>query len=345
MAHKILIVCQSINPDLRQLYEIKRRLRGTSIVFGDDDALGMRFAPQPNRASALFRLDNWLAIAHNLRRVRANGITHVLFDDASPLYLAYGVFLRLLGVGMIYTIHDQRAHNGRGAFAVNLYVWMVSRWFADEIVVFSRCQLTTRAKVHTVWLGGYDGERGEPDMPDNAGLQVLLFGRIREYKGYEHLATIAERTACLPIRYRVIGAGEEKLLRPLAAHANITIENRHVAEHELRGVFAAADINLLPYSSGTQSGVALLAASFGVPTLAFDVGALKAYIDHGIGQTVPAFDHDGMARALREALHLGKEERAAARRATRAAYDRHFSSDAMCKDYAKLLHPLLGMEP
>lgn len=343
MTGKLLIICQSTNSDLNHLFQVKKDMACPTLRFSDDPELGLRFEPQPNRMSALLRGTNWWSIAGNLVQIRRLGFTHILFDDASPFYLIYGGLLKLFGLHLVYTLHDQVAHEGRGALAMRLYTFLASRWLANEIIIFSPNQMKTSARINRIWLAGYQGEAFAPTPPPvGPGLRVLLFGRVKKYKGYEHLARIAANTIGLPIHYRVVGQGEAALLAPLCNCPNVTVEHRHVEDAEVPVLFAEADVNLLPYNSATQSGVALLAASFGVPTLAFDVGDLKSYLDLGIGKSLPAGNNDVMAVALSQAASMSAQERINVRLQTRAAYDRHFSAQSLRQSYAELHRRLTG---
>lgn len=340
----LLIICQSVNSDLSRLYNIKKERRRQNVVFGDDAKLGLRFLPQINSMKALIKWANWAVIPRNIYQMRRAGVTHVLFDDASPFYLIYGVLLKFQGINLIFTLHDQVAHRGRGAMGMALYIFFASRFLANEIIVFSPYKLKKQAKVHQVQLGGYQGEASTIEFPENYGLHVILFGRIRKYKGYNHLASIAKRTIGLPIYYHVIGDGDSKLLNQLSDHPNISVQHRYVEDNEVESLFAKADLNLLPYDSGTQSGVALLAASFGVPSLAFNVGDLGLYLGKGIGTTVPAFDYDVMVDLLKEMLEKSSNTRALGRIATRYAYDNHFSTSAFRDSYLDIYNKILGIQ-
>jgi glycosyltransferase involved in cell wall biosynthesis len=63
---------------------------------------------------------------------------------------------------------------------------------------------------------------------------------------------------------------------------------------------------VLPYRSGSQSAVAPLALSRGVPVLTTDVGALAEVVEHGRNGVVI---EPGSADALAEALQQLDEER------------------------------------
>ena len=63
--------------------------------------------------------------------------------------------------------------------------------------------------------------------------------------------------------------------------------------------FTKADLVVLPYTSATQSGVIPVAAAFGVPVIASDVGGLAEQLDQGAcGILVPPADAPALTRAI-----------------------------------------------
>src|SRR5439155_485384 len=58
----------------------------------------------------------------------------------------------------------------------------------------------------------------------------------------------------------------------------VRILNRYIADDEVEALFRAADVTVLPYRAGTQSGVTHVAYALGSPVIATRVG--------GLGETV-----------------------------------------------------------
>ena len=75
-------------------------------------------------------------------------------------------------------------------------------------------------------------------------------------------------------------------LRPyqkyLTGLTNVEIQNRWLDEAEIPGIFKRASIVVLPYTSGSQSGVLALAASFGLPVIATRAGGLGEQLEDKI---------------------------------------------------------------
>lgn len=112
---------------------------------------------------------------------------------------------------------------------------------------------------------------------------VLSFGFVRDYKG---LDTIIHAMADSHIAYHLIIAGEwwplRSDIRQLIAHYalahRVHIYDSYIPNEQVSTFFAAADVVVLPYRSGTVSGVAGLAQQWGIPIITSDIGALTGDI-------------------------------------------------------------------
>jgi glycosyltransferase involved in cell wall biosynthesis len=146
---------------------------------------------------------------------------------------------------------------------------------------------------------------------EHAPVTVLLFGRIKHYKGTDLLLRAAaemRRDLLARTRIRVVGQPFIDLapLHALVAQAGISdyvqIEPRFVSDQEVSELLGAADIVALPYREIDASGVFMTALSAGVPIVATRVGLFAELLEDGVhGKLVDVEDHRALARAL-EAL-------------------------------------------
>lgn len=112
---------------------------------------------------------------------------------------------------------------------------------------------------------------------------LLFFGFIRDYKGLDILLHSIRQ---LPEEYHLLIAGEvygsfenyEKLIQEHSLHSRCTVEVRYIDDKEVPLFFSAADAVILPYKTGTQSGIISIAYHFTVPVVATDVGGLAEMI-------------------------------------------------------------------
>lgn len=112
---------------------------------------------------------------------------------------------------------------------------------------------------------------------------ILFFGRITPYKGLEVLLqAYRELIATHPAQLLIAGEGS---LAPYQARMDglegIEIINHWIPEQEIGGLFARADLLVLPYTSATQSGVLTIAAAHQLPVIATRAGGLVEQIRAG----------------------------------------------------------------
>jgi glycosyltransferase involved in cell wall biosynthesis len=112
---------------------------------------------------------------------------------------------------------------------------------------------------------------------------ILFFGLLRPYKGVKFLIQAFDNLPANLIkstRLLIVGeAWEDQESLSLAEKSpnkeKISIINRYVADHEIPLYFSAADVLVLPYTRASQSGVAHIAMTYGLPIIATRVGGLE----------------------------------------------------------------------
>lgn len=141
---------------------------------------------------------------------------------------------------------------------------------------------------------------------------LLFFGNIAPYKGLELLVSAFQQLSNQGDNYRLIIAGRPKnceqywssvrdMMREDLRAGRILLRDEFIPDDETEIFFKAADVLVLPYRHIYQSGVLFLGYSFGLPTLAADVGSLREDIDEGrTGFIFKAEDPIDLARAIRE---------------------------------------------
>lgn len=118
---------------------------------------------------------------------------------------------------------------------------------------------------------------------------LLFFGLIRPYKGLKHLlnAMPAIINKYPDIVLYVVGDfGDskpeyDKQISELGIEDHLVIRAGYVPDKEIEPYYAAADINVCPYESATQSAIVQVAYGFGLPVLATNVGGLPDVVTDG----------------------------------------------------------------
>lgn len=144
---------------------------------------------------------------------------------------------------------------------------------------------------------------------------LLFFGLVRKYKGLKYLiqaapALVREDPA---FKFYIVGdfggSKEEymKMIRATGVEDHFVIRDGYIPDQEVEPYFAAADLNICPYESATQSAIVQIAFGFGLPVIATNVGGLpEAVTDKKTGYVVKSCDSDALTGAI---LQYFKEEK------------------------------------
>ena len=136
-----------------------------------------------------------------------------------------------------------------------------------------------------------------------SGRTILFFGKVRKYKGLDVLLAAMPKVLS-EIECKLVVAGEfydsidryRQLIRKHRLEAHVEIDNRYVPNEEVPDIFNRADVLVLPYLSATQSGVASIALSNGLPVIASKTGGLsESVIENVNGLLFPTADSDALA--------------------------------------------------
>ena len=133
---------------------------------------------------------------------------------------------------------------------------------------------------------------------------ALFFGYVRHYKGLDTLLTAWKRVRAVRPQATLVVAGEfyedPSVYAGLVRDAGgVRLLDRYIPDDEVEALFRAADVTVLPYRSGTQSGVTHVAYALGTPVIATRVGGLTESVRDGeTGLTVPPEDPPALAAAL-----------------------------------------------
>ena len=135
---------------------------------------------------------------------------------------------------------------------------------------------------------------------------LLFFGLIRGYKG---LDLLLEAFKHLPADYELLVAGEvygdeAPYRQQVAGHeaeARTHLHLRYIDDQEVPLFYSAADLNVLPYRSATQSGILAVALHFEVPVVATDTGGLREVVEQAdIGLIAPSTEPGAIAGAIQQ---------------------------------------------
>ena len=159
----------------------------------------------------------------------------------------------------------------------------------DRVVVFPFCQFDALSH----WATGAEERDGN----------ILLFGRMRGYKGVAVMLEAMQRIADKAPNARLVIAGQgslapyRALIRKCAD--NVVVINRFLPERECARLFEEAAIVVAPYIEASQSAIPFLAADFAKPIVASRIGGIPEVVEDGHGGVLVA---PGDATALADAV-------------------------------------------
>ncbi|MBS4000942.1 MAG: glycosyltransferase [Desulfobulbaceae bacterium] len=135
---------------------------------------------------------------------------------------------------------------------------------------------------------------------------LLFFGFIRKYKG---LDLLIEAMSKLGEEYHLIIAGEpyesySEYAEIISKHnlgSRVSEMIRFISDDDVRLLFSAADVCVLPYRSATQSGIVGISYHFDLPLIATNVGGLSEMIEpYQTGIMTEDVSANGVINAVKE---------------------------------------------
>lgn len=310
---KIVIVCNSKNPDMSQYFKCKIEalkqsdLKDTFIVFKNRyiDMDGENIYNSSYTKSAFFDKKvplDFLKSFYIFFILLSNKAKVIHFTTAHISNIFLSMLLKPFRVKQIFTIHDLVPHPGKKAIFIKMYNNFVINFLSDEIISFSNSEILKQKKKNKftyMTLSGFTQFIKEPKIGNKT---ILFFGRIESYKGLNNLLDLVKKANEVKLDYKFIIAGKGNIdnISAFQKYNNVEVINRFIDDNEVQVLFNKATFTILPYDSATQSGVTILSYSYATPVIAYDVGSLKEYTeDNYNGFMVIHKDNDEIIKKLK----------------------------------------------
>jgi len=250
---------------------------------------------------------------------------------ASALFVLEIAILKISGVKIVWTVHNivshKKVHSGveTGAHKILLRLY-------DHVFHLSRASLTIMKEMNLVsgkmmdkhhivphgnYMNCYKNEIGKTAARAALGvgqnaLVLLCFGTIKAYKGVETLVEALQEIPDQNITLIVAGHPEDKhvedqILDYCNQDKRIKPFLHFIPDDDIQVFMNAADIVVLPYSGILNSGVAVLAMSFGKPVIAPNAGSLPEMIDNRGGVFFDPGDKGSLVSAIKMSVTMDLE--------------------------------------
>lgn len=139
---------------------------------------------------------------------------------------------------------------------------------------------------------------------------ILFFGMIRPYKGLDKLIETFVAMQNKDATLLIVGEAYENIEKyhTLIRQSNIQdqtiLVNKFIANEDVEVYFKAADVLVLPYNSGTQSGILMMGYGFKIPVVVTKVGGIaELIVDRKTGIIAKDNSIEHLKPAIEEILH------------------------------------------
>lgn len=236
----------------------------------------------------------------------------------------YIIFLRILGIKIVYTAHNIFPHDSKKYDYLLNYILYKS---VNKIIIHSE---TTKinllkhfklpaSKLQVIPHGNFDiyinshpisrtKARQKFNLRENDKV-LLFFGQIRQYKGIDLLIEAfrivleTEENVFLIIAGGTVSQESTdeymQLINTVEKRNNIIVNFNFIPKEEVEFYFKAADFVVMPYKRIDHSGVVHLAYSFNKPIIATNVGDFPEVItENKTGYLVNSQDPEDFANKI-----------------------------------------------
>lgn len=238
--------------------------------------------------------------------------------------------LKLLGIKIVWTVHNIIDHEGKFA-SIELFFRKIVARLCDKIIVHSQSAKNTVEKayrmksdshvaiiLHGNYLNNYKNiiEKSEARSQLCIAMEdfvFLLFGQIRPYKGVFKLIKDFKRLNSSQVKLLIAGkpcnSGMiEDIQKECNVNKNIRTIFKFIPNDEVQIYMNASDIVVLPYQNILTSGALILAMSFSKPVIAPTIGDIPSILDEKGGFLYEPLEKDGLLKATRGALEMSADE-------------------------------------
>ena len=253
-------------------------------------------------------------------RYSGHRLAHFHFFHVGPLELFNVVLARSLGMRVVITAHDVEAF--KEGISVPLFVRWVYR-AARRVIAHSQVAKReliqelgiAEQKIDVIAHGNYlasipagvtrEMSRAHFGIPSDKRV-LVFFGQIKDVKGLEvllegfALASQKDPSLHLLIGGRVWKTDFSKyqtIIDRLGLAPFCSLHIRYIPDDEVAYFYRCADLVVLPYLRIYQSGVVLLAMSYGSPVLVSNIDGMLEAVDD---------EHTGFVFRSRDAGHLAQ---------------------------------------
>ena len=240
------------------------------------------------------------------------------------VFISQLLILRLMGVKIIWTVHDLKNHNNRhleiDRFGTTLVVWLahgiITHCEAAKHEVITAFRLRNADKVFVVPHGNYiDYYENKIDRLEarktlnipHSSLMFLFLGWIRGYKGVLEMIDTFKQLHYEEAQLVIAGKPwteelNELIKQKIAGHDNVQFKSGFVPDDQIQVYMNACDVVIFPYRDILTSGAVLLAMSFGKACVAPRKCCIAEVLDNSGAFLYDPNLEEGLSQAMNSAI-------------------------------------------
>lgn len=238
---------------------------------------------------------------------------------------------QLLGVKVVWTIHNRLSHNCQFP-GMELWLRKNLAKLVDGIIVHNSSTLeyleqdwkVDRTKIRVIPHGHYRNAylpainqleaRKELNLPSK-GYIYLNLGMLRPYKGIESLLEVWSNDRDIFKEHTLLIAGKAldesyglKLAKLAESIPGVILRSDFIENDRIHLFFSAADVIVLPFTNILTSGSLILAMSYGKAIIAPKQGEISATLEAANSLLYDPDETNGLLRALEKSISIDLEE-------------------------------------
>ena len=266
----------------------------------------------------------WIKAAREIKKINPDGVIIVWW---MPFFgPALSTIARLIKrnskTKIIFLVENYISHEKRwfDSFSTKYTLKYADAFICQSKYIFEQITADFKGKpIHQTTLSIYDcydlNKYSKQSAREFLGIKtenvILFFGLIRPYKGLDKLIVAFYELIKTQPSTTLLVVGEcyediekyKQLIKQLNLEKNVMLENSFIPNEKIEPYFKAADVSCLPYNSGTQSGILMMAYGFKIPVVATNVGGVaELIVDKETGVVIPDNSLNNLVNGLNEII-------------------------------------------
>ncbi len=249
------------------------------------------------------------------------------FKDLSFIYSLFFIyFLKLLGIRLIWTLHNLTPHEPLTSNDNFITKQILNS--SEKVIVHSKelvgvMSIDTKKFVvipHANYINFYPPGISRQEARDFLKLKgdrisFLFLGYVKKYKGIEGLLEAFSQLSRNNQNVELIIAGncnDQELIETIKSYKShlkdqLQYKLSYISDEEIPKYLSACDISVFSFNKITTSGSILLSLSYGKPIIFPDIAALND-LPNNIGIRYKHSEPDGLYKAMKSSLGMSKDE-------------------------------------